>query len=175
MLPNSHAVRAILTAAILGLSGFVASTAHADDCALVKAAMLRVVRTPHTVTIGRMKDGQPVTNRMIQTKDAKYVEIKGKWRILPLSQDDFREMEKSLNESTLTCARAGGDSVDGKSATIYTVHIKNEDTESDAKLWLGTDGLPLKTESKHDGEAVQATYDFAHADAPPDATPLGPR
>ncbi len=164
---------AVLAAAALGFC--FAIPARADDCAPVKTAMLQAVRTPHTITIGRMKDGKPVTNRMIQTKDARYVEVNGKWRILPFSEDDFREMEKSLSESALTCTRMGRDSIEGKTATLYQVHMKNEDTETDAKLWIGADGLPLKSESQHDGQVASSTYDFAHADAPADATPIGKR
>jgi hypothetical protein len=169
MLPTRAIPMAIVTAFCL------ASPARADDCAPIKAAMLQAVRTPHTVTISRIKDGKPVTNQMIQTKDAKYIEVKGKWRTLPFSADDFRQMEKSLDESTLACVRVGRESVDGKAATAYTVHLKNEDVESDSKLWLGTDGLPLRSETSHDGEASSSTYDFTHADAPADATPLGRR
>ena len=170
-MPPRNSAFAVLAATALGFC--LAAPAHADDCAPVKAAMLQAVRTPHTIAIGRIKDGKPVTNQMIQTKDAKYVEVKGKWHILPVSEDDFREMEKSLNESTLTCTRVGRETVDGTTATVYTVHIKNDDAESDAKLWLGADGLPLKSESNHDGRVTSSIYDFAHADAPPNATPIG--
>lgn len=161
--------------AATALAFSLASPARADDCAPVKAAMLQTVRTPHTITINRIKGGKPVTNHMIQTKDAKYVEVNGKWRTLPFSQDDFREMEKSFNEITFTCKQLGRDSVDGHSATVYSSHYKNEDTEGDAKLWIGADGLPLKSETTHDGQLTSSAYDFAHADAPADATPIGKR
>jgi hypothetical protein len=162
---------AVLAAIALGFC--LAAPACADDCAPVKAAMRQVVRTPHTITIRRIKDGKPVTSQMIQTKNAKYVEVKGKWHTVPFSEDDFREMEKSLDESTLTCTRVGRDTVNGTTATVYSVRIKNDDSESDAKLWLGADGLPLKSESNRDGGAASSAYDFAHADAPPNATPIG--
>jgi hypothetical protein len=159
--------------AATGVALCLASPGRADDCASVKAAMLEAVRTPHTITINRTKNGKPVTNRMVQTKDAKYIELNGKWRSLPYSAEDLREMEKSLNESTLTCARVGSDSVDGKIATVYTVHVKNEDAESDSKVWLGADARPLKSESNLDGEVSSSIYDFSHADAPADAMPIG--
>jgi hypothetical protein len=158
-----------------GLALCLACTARADDCAPVKAAMLATVEKPHTITINRFKDGKPVTNRMIQTKDAKYVEVKGKWHTLPISADDLHEMEKSFNETAFTCRQLGRDSVDGNSATVYMSHYKNEDTEGDAKLWIGSDGLPLKTESTIEGHVDTASYDFAHADAPADSTPMGRR
>ena len=134
--------------------------------------MLQTIRTPYTATITRSKGGQPITSRMIQTKDAKYVEVKGKWRTLPLDQDDVQDMEESLDKSKLTCARVGEESVGGKTAAVYTIHVKNEDVDSSGKFWLGSDGLPLKSESTQEGVTVSSTYDFAHAEAPPDATPL---
>jgi hypothetical protein len=161
--------------AVAGLTLCLTSPSWADDCAAVKAAMLATVRKPHTITINRIKDGKPLTNRMIQTRDAKYVEVNGKWHTLPVDADDLREMEKSFNETTFTCARVGRDSVDGKDATVYTSHYKNQDTEGDAKLWIGSDGLPLKSESNQEGHSSSSTYDFTHADAPADATPLGRR
>jgi hypothetical protein len=74
--------------------------------------MLQTVRTPHTITISRMKDGRPVTTKT--------------------------RMRKATRSS-------------------------------------GSDGLPLKSETTHDGQTTVSTYDFAHADAPADATPLGRR
>ncbi len=155
-----------------GLVFCLASPARADDCAPVKAAMLATVRKPHTITISRIKDGKPVSNRMIQTKDAKYIEVNGKWRALPTDADDLQEMEKSFNETTFTCKQLGRDSVDGQTATTYASHYKNEDAEGDAKVWIGSDGLLLKSESTHDGQLVSSTYDFAHAEAPADALPF---
>lgn len=148
MLPKTRSASGIVPVlAVASLACCLVSPVRADDCAPVKAAMLQTVRTPHTLTLDRIKDGKPVTNHMIQTKTGKYIEVNGKWRSLPFSEDDFREMEKALNESTLTCTRVGRDSIDGKTATAYTVHMENADTDSDAKLWIGEDGLPLKTET----------------------------
>jgi hypothetical protein len=176
MLSKFHRARvAIPSLTAVGLTLCLTAPSRADDCTAVKAAMLATVKKPHTITINRFKDGKPVTNRMVQTNDAKYVEVNGKWHILPVAADDLREMEKSFNETTFTCARVGADRVDGKSATVYTSHYKNEDTEGDAKVWIGPDGLPLKSESTQEGHLTSSSYDFAHADAPADATPLGSR
>jgi hypothetical protein len=176
MPPNCYLGRIITSSlAAMGLALCLAFPARADDCSAVKAAMLATVKKPHTITINRIKDGKPVTNHMVQTKDAKYVEVNGKWRTLPVTMDDFQEMEKSFNETTFTCKQVGRDSVDGQTATIYTSHYNNEDTEGDAKLWIASDGLPLKSESSHDGQMTSSSYDFAHADAPADSTPMGKR
>jgi hypothetical protein len=169
--PLPYRVIAVLVAT--GLAFCLTTPARADDCAPVKAAMLATVKKPHTITISRVKNGKPVTNRMIQTTDAKFVEVSGKWYTLSVTTDDFREMEKSFNETTFTCKQLGRDNVDGQSATVYASHYKNEDIEADAKIWIGSDGLPLKSESAHNGQTTSSSYDFAHADAPADATPMG--
>jgi hypothetical protein len=154
------------------LAAWAIAPARADDCSAVKNAMLAAARTPHTTTITRVVDGKPVTARMVQTKDTRYFEIRGAWRSMPFSADEVRDMEESLNGSQLTCARVGADRLAGKSVMVYTAHIKNEDTEGDAKLWLGSDGLPLQVDNVHDGQRVSSSLDYTHADAPAGATPL---
>jgi hypothetical protein len=176
MPPSVRPARLIApTLAAIVMACCLTSPVRADDCSPVKAGMLATVRTPHTASFMRTKDGKPVTSQMIQTNDARYFEVEGKWRSMPFSAGDVREMEDNLNKSTLTCTRVGNDRLNGKSVTVYTVHLKNEDVESDAKLWVGADGLPLKVDNTMEGENHSSIYDFSHVEAPADATPLGKR
>lgn len=164
--------RALIAASVAcGLT----APAYADDCSPVKQAMLAAANTPHTSTITRVEDGKTVTRRMIQTKDQRYVETKGQWRSMPVAPEDQAEREKSLDAAKLTCSRLGSETVNGVAATVYAVHIVNEDVTSDGKIWLGDRGLPLKVENASEGRNFTTTLDFDHADAPPDAQPLSAR
>jgi hypothetical protein len=134
---------------------------------------MTAARTPHTSTMTRIMNGKPVTSHMIQTKDVRYFDIDGKWRSMPYSPDDVREVEEKLNNVTLTCTQVGSDSLDGKTVTVYSAHFKNDDVEADVKVWLSTDGLPLRVDNKSEAGSYSSTNDFSHAKPPADFAPIG--
>jgi hypothetical protein len=149
--------------------------AFADDCSPVGAAMIAAAKTPHTATITRFKNGKPVTGKMIQTKDDKFVEIDGKWRSMGDPPGDTSSIEAALKKAKVSCRKVGTEQVEGQATTVYTAHVENEGTVSDDKLWLGSNGLPVKVENLVEGQSYSTTFDYAHADAPADATPMRPK
>ncbi len=158
--------------ALLGLAALGAPPALADGCTAVKAAMLAAAQKPHTSIIAGERNGKLVTSRMIQTQDHRYIERDAKWYSMPFTASEFAEMKARLEASKVSCTRIGSEAVDGSSATVYTVHVVNENDTSDHRIWIGADGLPLKTETKAGGGRYTSVLDFAHAAAPADAVPM---
>jgi hypothetical protein len=167
-----NTVRSLATIAAVAL--FIAP-AFADDCSPVSAAMVAAERTPHTSIVTRVKNGKPMTGRMIQTKDDKFIQIDGKWRSMGISPGDASSIEAELKKAKMTCHKVGVEQVDGQVTTVYKAHVENEDTVSDDKLWLGSNGLPLKVETMVEGQSYSTIFDYEHAEAPADATPMRPR
>jgi hypothetical protein len=172
-LSNSINRRTLTVLAAIASAVSLAPHARADDCAPIRSGMMKSAQTPHVVTVTRIKDGKTVTNRAIQTKDTRYIDVNGKWRSMPFTPNDVKQMEETLNASQLTCSRVGTDNSDGKAATVYAVRMKDKEdgTESDIKVWLGTNGLPVKAE--HPGaDGYTTSYDFERVAAPAESTPF---
>jgi hypothetical protein len=162
---------AIIAAAVMLLT----SPAFADDCSPLSAAMIASAKTPHTSIITRVKDGKPTTDRMIQTRDDKFIQMDGKWRSMGVSPSDTNSIEAELKKAKMTCHKVGMEPVEGQVATAYTVHVENEGSVSDNKVWIGSNGLPLKVENVVEGRSYSTILDYEHADAPADATPMRPK
>ena len=62
-----------------------------------------------------------------------------------------------------------------QAATLYTAHVENEDIVTDDKIWLGSNGLPLKVDKLVEGASYSTIYDYEHAEAPANATPMRPK
>jgi hypothetical protein len=146
--------------------------AFADDCLPVSTAMIGAATTPHTSIVTRVKNGKPVTDKMIQTKDDKFIQMNGEWRSMGIAPDDTAAIEAALKKAKMTCRKMGVEQVGGQAATLYTAHLENEDSVSDNKIWLGSNGLPLKVDNLVEGESNSAIFDYEHAEAPANAAPM---
>jgi hypothetical protein len=161
-----------VAAAFLRLSLVPAS---ADDCSPVKAAMITAANTPHTASVTREKNGKPVTNKIIQTSDNKYIEIEGKWRSFGPRLSEGGSVEDKLKTAKLTCAKIGPEQVGGQPATLYTAHMENDDIVSDNRIWLRSDGLPLRVDQTTEDQSYSTVFDYEHAEAPAVSTPVRAR
>jgi len=162
--------RTLLLAACVAMP----AAASADDCAPVIDAMVGMAKTPHASTATQVEGGSERTLRMVQTSDARYVERDGGWRRLSAATDEGARVQKALNEAKLSCRQTGSEDVDGVNAALYAVHLENEDTVSDSRLWLGPNGLPLKIESAVADRRTTTVLDYDHVTAPEGAAPPAP-
>jgi hypothetical protein len=163
-IPNSH---------ILVALGFVllAAPALADDCATVKGAMLDTGRTPHSLVLTKTDgQGKKTVTHQVQTVDNKYVQTAdGTWHAMNIALKDFDDDLSGLQ----TCRRVGNESVGGESTACYDVHMSQDGEQSDAKIWVSSKNLILKSETVLEGSHYTTEYDFAHVTPPANAIPLG--
>lgn len=164
-----------LGAAMGFLSIAATAPAFADDCKPVTNSMIVTVKTPYKMTLTRTgRDGKPETNYLIQTPNAKYVQTGGRWITMPSSsQDLLDQLSATIKTAKMDCHRLGTEMVSGQSTAIYSMHVENQGTVSDSKVWLSSDHLPLKSEVVVNGTTVSSIYDYANVQPPLDAAPLG--
>lgn len=160
--------------ALVALAGLLAPPALADDCGPVFDAMIKAAKTPHTATVTRTEDGKPVTSKMVQTNDRKYIEVNGQWRWIEMPADLDQELEAMRKNTKMTCQKLGSEEVNGQPTTVYTAHVENEGSVSDNELWLGAGGLPLKVRNTVEGKSFSSILDYKHVQAPANATPFHP-
>jgi enamine deaminase RidA (YjgF/YER057c/UK114 family) len=172
-------IRNLKVSICLAALAFSASPALADDCATVVASMKATAVTPYASTATRTDpQGKPQTRHMIRTTTKTYVEDHGGWVEMDITSQDLTDtINEQLKTAKMTCQKVGTEAVNGQATTVYTVHIENEGSISDNKLWLNAKNLPLKTVVKIQGMKAdtEATYDYDHVQAPADAKPIGSR
>jgi hypothetical protein len=161
-----------MAAAVFGLT---ATPAFADDCALVIAALTASAKTPSNSTITHTgPGGKPVINHMVQTATAKYVETDGKWKSMNVSiQETLNGMNEMIKTAKMSCHRTGAESVNGQPVTVYAVHVENQGTTSDSKIWVSAKNLQLKSEMTVGDTHFVTTADYDHVQVPTNATPMG--
>ena len=140
--------RAIPLFAIVALGGTLdALPAHADDasCKPVSDAMLKLARTPYhemATTGGRSFE-------KIYTTSALYIGSGGHWMKMPATPKDLLDVTRESGLAYSGCKPLRAETVDGQAATVYAVHYQTTTpaASSDAQIWVGANGLPLKAES----------------------------
>jgi len=144
--------------------------ALADDCAVIKSAMLNSGHTPHTVLLTKIdSQGKKTVTRQVQTVDNKYVQMPdGKWYAMNIAIKDLNDDLSGI----LTCRRSGSESVGGESAAVYEVHM-NAESGGDSRFWVSSKNMILKSERVVEGVRYDTEYDFAHATPPVNAITLG--
>jgi len=169
-------VSVIRQCAVMGFLGVAtAAPAFADGCQPVIDSMIVTVKTPYKMTLTRTgKDGKPETNYLVQTPNAKYIQTGGRWITMPSSsQDLLDQLNATVKTAKMECQRLGTEMVSGQSTAIYSLHVENQGTVSDSKIWLSSDHLPLKSEVVVNGTTMTSLYDYANVQPPPGAAPLG--
>ncbi len=164
-------MRTLLFASLIALPVF-AGTARAEDCAPLKEIMLNAAQIPHSATLTRTVNGKPVVTHMVVTADAMYMENRGTWRKGPRMAS--REMmEENIKTAKLACTRIGGETVNGVATTLWSIHVENQGSISDNRMWLDANNRPVRTETKVEGSSFVTDIDYAHVDPPANAVPLG--
>jgi hypothetical protein len=179
---NALAIVARAGASVL-LIGFAAglpvraATAPAA-CQPVLDAMAKAIVTPKHLytTMLAAPGGKPNSTETINTGDASYVKVGGKWSRSPVTTQDIqkREAENLRNSKTVTCRYLRDESVNGEAAAVYSEHSEQEGTKSDVLSWISKSrGLPLRTEMDLDlGEKMGKSHfstRFEYGDVRPPA------
>ena len=153
---------------------FAAAPAFADECSAVTAAMMMAAKTPYSLTVNRTdKSGKTASAHMVQTATTKYIETNGVWTSIPMSSEEMIEaLNEKLKTGKMTCTRDGAEAVNGKPATIYAVHMENNGTASDGRLWVSSDRM-IKSELRLNGSITTTMFDYENVKPPSDAKPLG--
>jgi hypothetical protein len=146
-------------------------SALADDCATVKSAMLGTGRTPHSLILTKTDgQGKKTVTRQVQTVDNKYVQTAdGKWHAMNIA---IKDLDDDLT-GVQTCRHSGSESVSGQTAAVYDVHMNHDGDQSDAKIWVSSKNLILKSETVLEGGHYTTEYDFSHVTPPANAIPMG--
>jgi hypothetical protein len=154
------------------LSAF-ATSALAEDCPAARSAMLETGHRPVSKTVTQTDaHGKQTVTREVQTETNKYVQTAdGTWHSMNIAIKDLND----LSGAKLTCQREGSDTVNGESTSVYEVHMDDEGTVKDMKVWISSKNLILKAEGKSGGTSYTVSYDFSHVVAPAGAIPMGGR
>jgi hypothetical protein len=146
-------------------------SAFADDCSTVKNAMLGTGRTPHSLILTKTDgQGKKTVTHQVQTVDNKYVQTAdGKWHAMNIA---IKDLDDDLS-GVQTCHRSGNESVSGESTAVYDVHMNQDGDQSEARIWVSSKNLMLKSETVLEGGHYTTEYDFSHVTPPANATPMG--
>jgi hypothetical protein len=159
----------VLTFAILS------APALADECS---SAMLASAQKPVSMQATETDaHGKQKQMRMVQTANTVYIlDENGQWKSMSATlKEKYDATVGELKTSKTTCQRVGSDSVNGASTTVYAVHVDNEGSISDNKIWVAANQLVLKSDSLIEGTRYVSVYDYAHLTPPANATPVGPK
>lgn len=158
---------------ILVTFGFIllAAPALAEDCATVRGAMLSTGRTPHSLVLTKTDgQGKKTVTHQVQTVDNKYVQTAdGTWHAMNIP---IKDLDDDLS-GVQTCHRTGGESLGGESTAVYDVHMSQDGEQSDAKIWVSSKNLILKSETVLEGGHYTTEYDFSHVTPPANPIPMG--
>ena len=142
--------RAISSLSALALATpFACAPAHAQPsaCKLMADAMILLATTPNhkrIVETAAYKQGTS-ESEAVETGTTRYLKINGKWRAHPYdARAEAAEIGEATSTSNATCTNAGTADIDGQAARLFRVHEQNDAAVIDSRIWIGTNGLPLK-------------------------------
>lgn len=146
---NRHTILSLLTCLTVVVILQWPSTLEAQDsCQPVFDALNRVVTTPsHSYSTYTMQ-GRTIAGEKIYTQGKAFDLEDGKW---VKDSDDLKEILAKENEgrahSTATCKIVREESVNGRPATLYSLHSKTEHATEEAQIWIAKGpGLALREE-----------------------------
>ena len=159
----------ITVAALAG--GLAALPAHADDasCKPVADAMAKMAGTPYH-EVGTT-NGKPFEK--IYTTTMLYIGSNGHWMKTPATPKDVLDAQRETGSMYSHCKMLRTETIDGQRATIYAAHTQTTMPvgSGDAQIWIGANGLVLKTISDQQVAGYKAhaevhlTYDNVRAPA----------
>jgi hypothetical protein len=156
--------------AAFALAAFcVSSAAFADDCAAPMAATLNGAKWPHSLTSTNTGPGGATTGHAVWTGKQFFVEVGGKWLLTPETAARIADMmADNMKGAKITCHARGGEAVAGEAAAVYDIHVVNDDSVSDNRVWISKTGNKvLKSQVKLDsGDTIVSLYDYKNF-APP--------
>jgi hypothetical protein len=119
------------------------------DCQLVFDAMSKVFDTPAHSYVTTNIGGTSQTGELIYAAGASYTKFGGKWSpgLIPLQE--MKELDqKNRQNNKLTCRYLRDEPVNGKMATVYSVHEETPKKDTyDSQVWISkAKGLLLRSE-----------------------------
>ena len=99
-----------------------------------------------------VENGKPMSSEMVFACGARYVRVNGKWEPSPLSTAELKAMDErnQKNTTNVSChsVRDKTQSVNGESATLYTMHSETPRSKNDDQIWISkSKGLILRQET----------------------------
>lgn len=166
---------ALLATALVPLA-----SARAQDplCKQLADAMLKQTTRPfhaYVTDVAGYNGNKPQQSEMISTGEAIYLSVNGQWQRSPQTP---QQLAAVMQEATAklkyhSCRKVGSEVVAGVPSVHYHVDVKDPDSPSSSDLWLGANGLPLKTETSMDvgggaaGHSMISTrYEYSNIHAP---------
>jgi hypothetical protein len=144
--PASWTCAIILTA--LASTGTPAAFADDVSCKPVFDAISRLVKTPNHQFLIQSSDAPgstPQAGEMIFTGKTTYILHDGKWQTSAITPEEtLQQDEENRKNSKTNCRAVRDESVEGVSATVYTLHSESEVGKSDGQIWISkASALPL--------------------------------
>jgi hypothetical protein len=177
MNPNNRVMRAVgyaLAAAAIGAMPALAQKDVASCKPLFDAMRKQHQTATHMYTTTAKGGAAPRTMEMISVGNANYLQIRGQWKSSPMSPKEMQEQEDEniRDAKALACKRLRDESVNGVSATAYSMHSDTGFSTEDGQFWVGkSNGLPVKAEYDITIDAGEKThyvtrYEYAGVKAP---------
>ena len=136
----------ILSASAIGNRAAIAADA---SCKPVFDAITRLVKTPNHQFLIQSSDAPgstPQAGEMIFTGKTTYILHDGKWQTSSITPEEtLKQDEENRKNSKTSCRAVRDESVEGVSATVYTLHSESEVGKSDGLIWISkASALPLR-------------------------------
>ena len=120
-------------------SAMAATPAPDSACQAVIDASEKIFTMPlHFYFTRTGADGKTTTMEDIFVDGVAYVPIRGKWLRMPVSSMDTKDLVQLSLEAAkkLSCHALRDESVNGESATVYSVHSEDNRGIHDALVWI---------------------------------------
>jgi hypothetical protein len=174
-------LRLVVIAAFATLGASTSLAAQSAQCATVYSAMTKIFEIPFHLymvdtagTDARLHGGKPTVSEEIFSGGVLYILSRGKWMKSPVDVVEMRkDGENKLTDLKATCTHVRDESVNGESASVWSVHSETEDGASDSNEWVSKSrNVVLRSEVHIDvGGALGKShtimnYDYANVHAP---------
>lgn len=146
---------------------FVPESVLAEDssCKAVLAAQRHQLSRPYhghgTMTL---MPGQTKPSEEISTVKALYILQAGKWTVSAITPAEMAEqLEDNIKNAKMACRAVRDETIDGVSATLYSVHEEIDGIISDAQMWISkSTGLPVLLKM----DTIESHYSYTDVTAP---------
>jgi outer membrane lipoprotein-sorting protein len=135
--------------AALALAATGSAVAEDASCRPVFDAITRLVKTPNHQYLTQSSDAPGSTaqaGEMIFTGKTTYILHDGKWQASAVTPEEtLKRDEENRKNSATSCKAVRDESVQGVSATVYTLHSESKFGRSEGQIWISkASALPLR-------------------------------
>jgi hypothetical protein len=156
-----------------------ANPAPDSTCQAVLDATEKLFTTPFhmysTTAFAGVGNGKTVSGEMVFAGGARYVLYNGKWNPSPISTEEMKAQEQRnlKNTTNVSCHLVRDESVNGESATLYSMHSETPRSKNDDQVWISkSKGLILRQETDLYSKGgnrkthVSARYEYSNVQVP---------